>query len=1097
MNAADRLPADQKAREFITTELEQSIFVAAAAGSGKTKSMVDRILKLIDAGKDVDQIAAVTFTERAASELRDRIRRSLHDTQNEASATEEVRALRRAALHKIDGAMIGTLHGFAYRLLAENPIEAGLPVVFSVRDEATSEAMRAAEWEIRLGGLVADTELAEDFRVLSAAGAYRDLLKQAAETLDNQWDLVRDVFKAEPRLDHLALLARPIELAHELLDMLPICADVEDKAYVGISEGAGAFIDRAKKTESLGETIELLGSPRVKIKGGNIGTKGNWGEHIDEMRETRTDFNDARTRAKEDLLESSARRVIAALAQGVVQAAENRIEAGQVTYDDLLVLTRRMLREQPAVRRRLHERYRHILIDEFQDTDPLQLAITLLIAADPDAGGELDELMPLAGGVFLVGDPQQSIYAFRGADLKLYLSVQDRVKNETSFATAQSLSVNFRTVEGVIDWVNATFEGLIKPRAHSQPQFSPLSAHRVGEQLAGPPVAVLGEAYDVKKIGEVRTREAEDIAATIVDAVGNWDVFDDETKEVRKARLGDIAVLSWGRGRYPVLMDALDAAEIPYRAESASLTYSSQEVRALLHTLRAVDDPSDDFSLVLALRSVLFGCGDDDLLAAKQALGYRRIKIGCDLEALPEASPVRESLEYLAELRGLARTASPSELLEWIADDRRLMELAHADRRPRDLWRRVRSVVDQAREWTAAVGGSLADYLEWAASKVEDSKKAVEAILPETDDDAVQLQVIHSAKGLEYPIVILFDLGAGENNKKDPKVLIDGQRWEFRLTDNVMSRSMRDGKDELKAREYDERMRMLYVACTRARDHLVVCTHRKKTKTRSSNPTLAVVMAEGSAADHVEDFAPERGRVFTGAVASGERAELMPLDEWTSRHELVRAAAELPEAIAVTDLIREETAIVRTPRVAAVVQTADITVDAGGAEDAVLHRRFGGPRFGSAVHAVLEEVAFDDPASVALHATRAAASEAIDSDAAAVAAAAKNALESSVLARAASATRIWRELFLAQEREGQVIEGIVDLLFEDAGGKLVIVDYKTDDLSPEDFAERASGHYGAQLSAYVELVQSVAGRTVDETWLLHLREDGVSEIQLS
>ena len=253
----------------------------------------------------------------------------------------------------------------------------------------------------------------------------------------------------------------------------------------------------------------------------------------------------------------------------------------------------------------------------------------------------------------------------------------------------------------------------------------------------------------------MRAAEAGDVAATIVRVVDEaWSV-DDGDGGWRPARLGDITILVPARTSLPFLQEALAAARIPYRAESSSLVYATRAVRDLLMVLRAVDDPTNEMHTVAALRTPLLACGDDDLFRFKVEHGGQWNYLREQPETVPERRSRRDGLAYLRSLNLRRHWDAPSELLDRIARDRRALELGFADGRPRDVWRRLRFVIDQARAWSEATNGSLRQYLRWVELQSSEGARVSESVLPETDDDAVRIMTIHAAKGLEFPITIV------------------------------------------------------------------------------------------------------------------------------------------------------------------------------------------------------------------------------------------------------------------------------------------------------------------------------------------------------
>ncbi|HEX4246166.1 MAG TPA: 3'-5' exonuclease, partial [Acidimicrobiales bacterium] len=456
------------------------------------------------------------------------------------------------------------------------------------------------------------------------------------------------------------------------------------------------------------------------------------------------------------------------------------------------------------------------------------------------------------GRLFFVGDPKQSIYRFRRADVALFLEVAERHGDDRI-----ELAANHRSVPGIIEWVNAVFSSLMgSGEPGVQPAYGSLVASRPahgGPVGALPPVTLLGGAHVAPDggapptINEVRDREASDIVRAI-QRIGReqWPVG----PEGRPATLEDIAVLIPTRTGLGNLQDAFEAASLPYRLESSSLIYDTIEVHELLTVLRAVDDPTDHVSIVAALRSSSFGCGDDDLLEYSRSHGVWDYRKGPP-DGVAPTHPVVVGLAGLHRLHGQRWWKDVSGLIELVVQERKLLELGLDEGRPRDVWRRLRFVADQARQFTDAYGGDLRRYLAWVELQQRDDVRAVEVVLPESDDDAIRVLTVHGAKGLEFPIVFLTGLGRAATYENGPRVLwrpADGEDPggpEVRLNKSLKTR----GFDELASHEATmnqaQDLRLLYVAATRARDHLVVSLHHQATaKSCPAIPLLALCQGE-------------------------------------------------------------------------------------------------------------------------------------------------------------------------------------------------------------------------------------------------------------
>ncbi len=426
---------------------------------------------------------------------------------------------------------------------------------------------------------------------------------------------------------------------------------------------------------------------------------------------------------------------------------------------------------------RLHERYTHILLDEFQDTDPIQIELAILIAASvqgepPSAWHELDVD---EGRLFFVGDPKQSIYRFRRADIGLFLEARDRFGPNESWAR---LTTNFRTVEPILAWINAFFtESMADEQPNAQPKYEPLSSWR--EPYVGVdhrPMLLGGPHPDPKvKAGALREAEATDVARVIADirsGPDRWPVHDSQAGDWRPARLSDITILVPTRTSLPYLREALEGEDIPYRLATGTLVYDTQEVRDAIAAVRAIDDSSDQLSLVAALRSPLYACSDVDLFTFRAAGGRWDIRRDVP-DSVPADHPVRLAFEHLHSLWDQRWWLSPAALLERLLRERHAFLLGLGDPRPTEVWRRLRFLIDQARAFEEANGGDLRAFVDWAELQGADSARVHEPLLPETDDDSVQILTIHGAKGLEFPITILSGMTTqpgSARQRREPRV---------------------------------------------------------------------------------------------------------------------------------------------------------------------------------------------------------------------------------------------------------------------------------------------------------------------------------------
>ena len=855
---------DARARRAAAEDLDRDLFLEAGAGTGKTTALVARIMALVRSGVALANVAAITFTEKAAAELRERLRRDLVRVSRQASG-DEAEILRRA-LDDLDGAAVCTLHSFAQRILREHTTEAGLPPRLEMLDEIGADMEFAESWERFVEQVLTEPHMERALVLGDALGMRLANLRAVARSMADNWDLAAERIPSLERLPEVPLL----EFADLLVPMRELAGerrwclapqdpDSEPDALWAVLSDLGRLADRLEVAGEL-EALVLL----EEVAAGRVprSRKDNWHFSFDKeaMRERLKEVRSQAGARLDAAGRACAARLLARLAGFVLGEAERRRRQGRLVFHDLLVQARNLLRHPSrgvAVRRSLRRRYQRLLIDEFQDTDPIQVELALLIACedpaersgDPagapgadaaDAAGNASwqDLAAGNGALFFVGDPKQSLYRFRRADIGLYLQVADWAGP----AARETLSRNWRSSPAIVDWVNGVFGCLLRPAAGSQPSYVPLqAARRPRDGEAGAPVLLLGTgslgAGESRGIPaeELRRLEFGEVAALVRRTVAEaWPVRDGTGS--RSLRLSDVCVLIPARTVLGPLVGAFEAAGLPYRVESSSLVYATRAETDLLATLRAIDDPSDHLAVVTTLRSAAFGFGDDDLYEYRQRCGAQLPWDYLSPNPRPD-HPVAEALGWLRELHSERLWRSPGEIVDRVVRDRRLLELAFAEDRHRDTWRRLRRAADQARAFSDSTGGTLRAYLGWVDMQRGEGARVVEALVSETDDDAVRIMTVHAAKGLEFPFVIVAGFSgttAPSRGSRSSELAFPHSGGAFaKLGGRVRSfgGDVVAGSEALA--EFHEDIRKLYVACTRAEDYLAVSLYRTGRKPSS------------------------------------------------------------------------------------------------------------------------------------------------------------------------------------------------------------------------------------------------------------------------
>lgn len=1088
--------ADAGARAAIRSELGATLFVEAGAGSGKTASLVARVVEtvLVD-GVRLRDVAAVTFTEKAGAELRDRLRSAFEEAAATAHGNGDTAAAVCAeeALDDLDGAAIGTLHSFAQRALAQHPIEAGLPPLIEVTDEVGSQVAFDDRWTALRAALLEDEALRPTLLLALAAGVRLEQLRSVAHAFNGEWDrLPAAVLDAGPPMAPVVRIDDALAAARDLAGWESECMTTDDNLF-GHVLAVRAWADALEMGRDDETRLQRLADAE-KLKSSH-GQRANWpGCTLDDIRAEIKSVKEEAARLLQQVIDGVLRVLAYRLALDTIAAAHARQAEGRLEFHDLLVLARELVRSErhgEEVRARLHDRYRRILLDEFQDADPIQIELAVRIAGGVAGGADDWRDVPVPdGSLFVVGDPKQSIYRFRRADITTYLDAQDRIGRHVQLTT------NFRSTPTVLDWVNTVFDRLITPEPESQPPYRALQPDRA-DAPGGTHVLVLGREPHATgtKAPEVRDAEAAEVAAAIRTALADdWQVFDQRDDCWRPVRLGDIAVLVPARTSLPQLEQALDAADVPFRAEASSLVYRTPEVRDLLMTARAVDDPSDGLALVSALRSPLFGCGDDDLWTWKHAGGSFNL-LAPIREEVSENHPVRDAVAYLKALHDDRNARAPSELLDRIARDRRMFEVAALGPRGRDVWRRLRFVIDHARAWSESEHGALRSYLGWARRQGDESARVAEAILPETDTDAVRVMTIHAAKGLEFPVVIVSGLSSRPGGGRGGIDVLWPRRggYELRLGKSLQTGDFEAAKPIDEQMDYHERIRLLYVACTRARDHLVVSLHRAdRPPPDASKYTNAELLAGAAPPPTGEQPVLERPLPDRVTPAPATDGDVETFAAWSRRLEGVRAASARPSTVSASSLEGTEPAGGKTVEAETAATRAGL---AKGPRDLDLppwtKGRYG-TAIGRAVHGALQTVDLATGAGLGQAVAAQTLVEGVLEHEGVVLELCRAALASDVVKRAA-ARQHWRETYVGTELpDGTVLEGYVDLLYREDDGSLVIVDYKADGV-PLAALEVRTRHYRPQMIAYAEALSRALGEPVTTAVLLFLRPEAAVE----
>ena len=1097
-------PVDQANRDIISDDLGSTLFVEASAGTGKTTSLVQRVTNLVSTGTTtLDRIAAITFTEAAAAELRDRVRAALDDAAADAARCETERKRCRQGIVDLDRSDISTLHSFAGALLRERPLEAGLPPSFETSDQIVAGIKFEEEWNAWLDRhLDGDTELGPHLALALTLGLTMSHMRNVARAFHQNYSDLEDVSFDQTGEPAPSAAQTILDAAGELERLCGYSKLGEgDQLYDHVQVKLGIIRRLAEAPNGSPAQYRLLRSCLPLRQ--NRGRQGDWNTDPDTGGNACAVLKDLLGTLHEDAVTEieRTRRVVLLpiledLRRMVLDYAQKRRAEGRAEFQDLLVWARELLRDNLPVRDYFRGRYTHLLIDEAQDTDPIQAEIAMLLAeavpAADDAGvrpTRWDQVSPEPGKLFVVGDPKQSIYRFRRADVEQMERLRSRM--EQAGGETVKLVQNFRSQQPVVGWVNRLFEQWMSEdqddASGAQAAYEAMAARPIREAGGNfaPRVWALGDEAVDAPVAEIRAQEALEIGTLLRQMIDEeWATLDREATEspdaavYRPVRYSDVCILMPRRTGLAALERGLEEWNIPYRLESASLVFETQEIRDLLNCLKAIDDPSDQVATVAALRSPAFGCSDVDLLRYRDQGGSFDY-----LSAQGQAGGTDPALAALEVLRGFHRARlreSTGALIDRFIRDRGLLEAATGQVRMREQWRRYRFLVEQAALFSGAGGGTLRDFLGWVDDQINEGARVTEAPVPESDEEAVRVMTIHGSKGLEFPVVILTGLNSAPPRSGN-QVIVD--RAAGRVEVGVGPANQRfatPGFEELT--EHDNRMtaaehiRVMYVATTRARDHLVLSLRRPAKGAK----TTAAVISEYMESDADLWHTVKLKGTFQPAVSQIDGEQDSPAAINEARHST--------EALDAWSAARQQT-IDDLSRPLFVSATGLSSVSDDDKQEPTSpepwRRGRAGTSVGRAVHAVLQSIDLATGEGIEHRARAQAIAEGVPDREAEVVRLAGAAVNSDIVRRAVASKRIWREVPVAAPVGNGSLHGFIDLLFEEDNG-LVVVDYKTDDVTDQQLPV-VMERYRLQGGAYAHAIEQITGKPVKEVVFLFLQ----------
>ncbi|MER8593472.1 UvrD-helicase domain-containing protein [Mesorhizobium sp. M1182] len=837
--------ADQEARRQAMTDFSSILLVEAAAGTGKTSLMAGRVAMMLAAGRHPGEIAAITFTELAASQLARRIRETVDkllagdvpafiEAVLPQGLSEQQREALVVAFPRLDELTATTIHGFCQSVIRSHGVQAGLDPGARVVDATVADNLFMAElsawFSHRLAADAAEGDpivvLAEEIP-LQVVNLIRELANLRRKHPDAQ--PIRPSAGARPDIDFVQAVddfdrwqasAEPdkwlSDIAHELGGLAQRYHDclASKESFRALwrlcDPGTGLLFERkGLQLKTYDEAARGFGAHR-----NDVGS--NYGRELYETVVT----------AWSELVGHIASTLVCSLSTSLDQLLESyqarKRAAAVLDFDDLLIHVRSLVRDHDEVRQAIGQRYRYILVDEFQDTDGIQNEILFSIAATQARPGQWEKSELRSGALFLVGDPKQAIYRFRGADIEAYELCRQLIDGQDHGAVLE-ITANFRSLKPIIEHVNACFEPVFaKP---SQPRYVALAPTLFEASHLLPCVArfTVEVATEGRIYAEMfRETEAERVADICAALIGNVSIKRaDKTSTPLQA--GDIALLSPGHTELWRYERALEQRGLAVSSQAGQTLMRRQETQDILALLRVLADSSDTLAFGALMRGPLVGLSEQELLditsaLVEQADGQRFFTVRTDPELVQHAV-ARDILVELQRLRRRASIVTPSLILAEAIERlnvRVIMAARHRNRNARALVN-LDALVERARGYSiAGLRAFIRDLQEDWERKARAQEGRIDAA-----KDAVEIVTIHSAKGLEWPIVIPVN-STTELYRPDQFVHRQSDNTLHWMLGGVAPPELAAARAAESLEDANQRERIWYVACTRARDLLIL-----------------------------------------------------------------------------------------------------------------------------------------------------------------------------------------------------------------------------------------------------------------------------------
>lgn len=1034
--------------------LRQDLAVSAGAGSGKTNTLTARFVWLADQNETPRRIVAVTFTDKATREMRNRIRRRVREWVEKDCPPDQL-AHWRIIQSGLEAARIGTIHSLCAEILRAHPAEAQIDPRFGVLDEGLASALKmqvvqdTLAWTTEQADLTPllktfDPKILESIlstmlnRRLEAETAFdlelsgdQVLCRTIREFLDaprvqDAWNILRDLQDGGTLYDDAG-----DKLGPQVETLLVQWDDLERALYEKRAGDAACTLYKIRRESLKKGSGKKTSAARQAV----ADLQAAYDENVDDW----LGGKNSGSKPPDPALDAQMRDTIALLRRSFEhaereyqQAKDRRVE---LDFDDMERGAQMLLR-RPEIRAYWQSQLDALLVDEFQDTNERQREIIEALAGGTDRD---------PGRLFIVGDPKQSIYRFRGADVTVFGRV--RADIQARGGEPIDLTETFRAHTGLIELLNhllAHIMGVPDARRTYYTPFAALKSSRTRAPLVREPFVEL--LYGMGD--DARATAAQLLAARLRELHDQDGVEWDKMVCLFRASTG-----------FDEYEQAFAAADIPFVTVAGRGFYERPEIRDLLNLLRALADSSDDAAMAGFLRSPAFGLSDAALYQLRRASDNKprpyTDALATDTAALSETDRVRahKARACLEKCAALVGRISIAELLKTVLRETNYLALLSAVAGER-LQRNVEKLLADAYDSGLTNVGEFLEYIETLRDV-----GAREGEAPSEAQGAVRLMTVHKAKGLEFPIVVLADAARGVPNIHAPILLSDALGVVPDLeTDSRSSPLFGLAKQYERDRSRAEDLRLLYVAATRAQEKLIVCAHQP----RNVNAQVWFNQLATAAGLTPEDVSAEPHAWHERALTD-KQLKIAYKSSTEPRTPAAQKTTATPEPERIASALF---APLTPPRELEIVE--ERSLEERLAADSIAART------GELFHAAIRQWCFPGDPHFENLLRAASANFNLPTS---VSERVRNLLE-----RVRADAR-WREMNDAPVRRQELpftfanadltLRGVMDLMYQTPTGKWHIVDFKTDDVNQAQAAQLTRSKYHAQLLRYLAAARHI------------------------